>query len=92
MTTDKQYYDALDACCERYRIMQRDANVPSDDPLWIFTYEFGYGCRDKLPIPKLCRWLGYIQGVLIERGYTTVETERNWTRPLFRPLDFTESN
>ena len=60
---------------------------------------------------KLNRWVGYIQGLLIERGITTVEIERkiiawlpenpliaiyrsvlcNFTRPLFRPLDFSEA-
>jgi hypothetical protein len=68
--------------------MQLESETPIDDPLWLFTMEFMFGCRDKLPIPKLCRWLGYIQGVLIERGFTTVDAERDWTRPLFRPFDF----
>lgn len=79
------YHHALHKCAERYRDMQM-AEPP--DELWRFTCEFMFGCRDGLPIPKLCRWLGYIQGVLIERGFTTVEAERDWTRPLFRPLDF----
>lgn len=38
---------------------------------------------DSLPIDKLSRWLGYIQGVLIERGLTTVQEERDFSRPLF---------
>lgn len=38
---------------------------------------------DSLPIDKLSRWLGYIQGVLIERGLTTVQRERDFSRPLF---------
>lgn len=88
-----EYHAALHACAERYRDMMLErfaGNTPIGDPLWTFTMEFMFGCRDGLPVPKLCRWLGYIQGVLIERGFTTVEDERNWTRPLFRPLDFGE--
>jgi len=86
------YHDALHKCAERYRDMQMDAAVSVEDPLWKFTMEFMFGCRDGLPVPKLCRWLGYIQGLLIERGYTTVEAERDWTRSLFRPLDFPEGS
>lgn len=84
------YHLALHKCATRYRDMlahnYRDSG--NGDALWIFVHEFMHGCLDGLPIPKLCRWLGYIQGVLIERGITTVEAERDWTRPLFRPLDF----
>jgi len=90
MVDDEQYRFALHKCAERYRDMMLAAPVsfPPSDPLWLFNMEFMFGCRDGLPVPKLCRWLGYIQGVLIARGYTSVEKERDWTRPLFRPLDF----
>jgi hypothetical protein len=56
--------------------------------IWDFTLDLMFGCRDGLPVAKMSRWLGYIQGVMIERGFTTVRAERDWTRPLFRPLDF----
>lgn len=72
------YYAALDKCVDRY--------CAGGD----FEF-FREGVRDRLPIPKLCRWLGYVQGVLIERGWSTVQAERDWTRPLFRPLDFPEN-
>lgn len=32
---------------------------------------------------KAGRWLGFIQGILIERGITTVQVERDFTRPYF---------
>ncbi len=38
----------------------------------------------KYPLDKLSRWLGFIQGTLIERGYTSIDEERNVTRPLFQ--------
>lgn len=82
------YYSALHKCAERYRDMQLEAGVPAYDATWKFTMEFMFGCRDRLPLMKLNRWLGYIQAVLIQKGFTTVEAERDWTRPLFRPLDF----
>jgi hypothetical protein len=53
-----------------------------------FLQEFHDGVINEAPLCKLNRWLGYIQAVLIERGVTTVKAERDWTRPLFRPLDF----
>jgi hypothetical protein len=81
----EKYYEALHKCAERYRDMLSEG---IDNDLWDFVHELMFDCRDKLPLMKLNRWLGYIQGCLIERDYTTVEIERNWTRPLFKPLDF----
>lgn len=36
-----------------------------------------------MPTDKYSRWLGFIQGCLIMHGFTTVEEERNRTRPWF---------
>lgn len=33
---------------------------------------------------KLCRWLGFIQGVMCASGLITVEGERDFTRPIFK--------
>jgi hypothetical protein len=88
---DRAYYHALHKCAERYRDMMLEAGTPKDDDVWLFNMEFMFAVRDKKPLMKLNRWLGYIQGVLIERGFTTVQEERDWTRPLFRPLDFPEA-
>lgn len=35
---------------------------------------------------KAMRWLGFIQGCLIAQGYTTVQKERDFTRPYFRKV------
>jgi hypothetical protein len=87
-----EYYEALHKCAERYRDMLLDAaywnGAVKNGKLWTFLHEFMFAVRDRAPLMKLNRWLGYIQGCLIERGYTTVQAERDWTRPLFRPLDF----
>lgn len=32
---------------------------------------------------KAGRWLGFVQGLMIERGLTTVHVERDFTRPYF---------
>lgn len=80
LTSD--YYDALDKCYLRYLDMAKGTDLEE------FVLLFGQGICDELPLMKLNRWLGYIQGNLIAKSLTTVETERDWTRPLFRPLDF----
>ena len=32
---------------------------------------------------KLCRWLGFIQGVMCASGLISVDGERDFTRPIF---------
>lgn len=39
--------------------------------------------RKPMETGKAMRWLGFIQGILIERGFTTVTAERDFTRPYF---------
>lgn len=36
-----------------------------------------------MAVDKYSRWLGYVQGCMIMHGLTTVEEERNRTRPWF---------
>jgi hypothetical protein len=36
---------------------------------------------------KLCRWLGFIQGVMITSGLITVDGERDFTRPIFKEYE-----
>lgn len=94
------YYTALHTCGLRYQEMLKDyitankywgwpcvSHTAAED-LWTFIQEFIHGCESVLPLNKLNRWLGYIQGTLIALEVTTVQTERDWTRPLFRPLDY----
>lgn len=35
-------------------------------------------------LTKKHRWLGYIQRAVIEQGFTTVQAERDFTRPIFK--------
>ena len=101
---EEEYYYALLKCGWRYRSMIEVYIDDNDYWSWqsaktdraeavklkSFISEFIKGCTDKLPLMKLNRWLGYIQGSLIQWEITTVQDERDWTRPLFRPLDFKE--
>lgn len=36
-----------------------------------------------MPIDKMNRWIGFIQGVLTVKGYLDADAERDRTRPLF---------
>lgn len=38
---------------------------------------------------KYSRWIGYIQGVLVSKGHTTVREERDVTRPWFTNANYT---
>lgn len=89
---DDRYYAALAHCAVRYRRLLNQVQAASNPPaalaLAAFIREFNDAIFDRAPLYKLNRWLGYIQGTLIHLGVTTVEAERDYTRPLFRPLDF----
>lgn len=78
-----RYHRAILKTIPKYKELAK-----GDEKLSTFIEELEEGCKTRLPINKMNRWLGYIQGVLIERGLTTVNEERDFTRPLFRPLDF----
>lgn len=98
---EEKYRDALRKCGMRYSDMLMQyideinywGNAHTTDAqttnLGMFIIEF-LKSVDSLPLMKLNRWLGYIQGSLIQWKITTVEAERDWTRPLFKPLDFGE--
>ena len=86
------YYDAIMKCTCRYRDMISERTYwdgwVAYESIYKFNQELADQCAAKeLSIMKLNRWLGYIQGVLIERGLTTVEDERIWTSSIFEPLD-----
>ncbi len=89
---EQLYYEALTACAERYTGMANAlyALGTNDPDLYEFIAIFSQGVDDRLPLLKLNRWLGYIQRGLILLDATTVEGERDWTRPYFRPIDFPE--
>lgn len=99
---EEEYCQALLKCGDRYREMLKQYIDDNDYWGWSqqkttstesrnlnsFLTEFIVGCNNRMPLMKLNRWLGYIQGSLIQWEVTTVQAERDWTRPLFRHLDF----
>jgi len=68
--------DATKECFQRYLEFDLDEGNRQ-------LCQHGVQEYNNLPIDKLSRWLGYIQGVLIERKLTTVQIERDFSRPLF---------
>lgn len=38
---------------------------------------------EDMSLTKCCRWIGFIQGVLVSKGYTTVEEEKEATRGMY---------
>lgn len=38
---------------------------------------------DRIPIDKLNRWLGFVQAIAIKNKLTTINEERDYSRPLF---------
>lgn len=68
--------DATKECFERYLLFRLDEGTLELCKTAIQKIE-------TLPIDKLSRWLGYVQGVAIERGLSTVKNERDFSRPLF---------
>ena len=79
------YYDGILGFTSLYQEWIQDEPEMSD--LGNFMDEFS----KEVPLLKLDRWFGYVQGILIERGFTTVEEERDRTRSTFRPLDFADA-
>jgi hypothetical protein len=42
--------------------------------------------HQRYPFDKLCRWMGFVQGVLAAQGIIQVETEREFSRPLLHAI------
>jgi hypothetical protein len=75
----------------RYRDICSQAHGPDPfmDDRYLSMENIAWMCRegadsaDILPIDKLSRWLGFVQGCLAMRGHLSVEREREYSRPLF---------
>lgn len=89
-----KYYKALEKHGERLKLLYFKAvnkgyPVFEKDYLLNFIDKFLIETREKdMPLNKLNRWFSHIQTILIISGVTSVEEERNITRPDFRVLDY----
>lgn len=99
---ETEYYASLYNVANRYRHMIY--KVMDDNDYWgwqkqtrqemqellDFVLEILQGTVSKVPLAKINRWIGYVQGMLIAWKITDVQTERDWTRSYFRHLDYGE--
>lgn len=42
--------------------------------------------HQEYPFDKLCRWMGFVQGVLATQGFISVKEERDFSRPLLHAV------
>jgi len=47
--------------------------------------------EEDLPVDKMNRWLGFVQGCLAMRGIIDVDEERDYSRQLFNPTGTLET-
>jgi hypothetical protein len=81
----------------RYKTILEDRKVKAKDQsgdenpltlshaLWMCNYSLDYFKKNPntYPLDKFSRWLGFVQAILVLHKVTTVEDERNITRPWF---------
>ncbi len=93
---NNRYYDVIGGLADRYRRMviaqKSNSNFVFTDEM-VELVRFCDAIKEEaenkvMPLTKLNRWLGYTQGRVIAFGLTSVEDERDFTRPMLRPLDF----
>lgn len=84
------------ACLERYDLMcEQNGAKPIQDKINQTGINHAYWMTDILYVKilsddptfddgKVGRWLGFIQRELILAGYTTVQRERDFSRPYFK--------
>ena len=75
---------------QRYvHMMDRTHNITTDDNHPFSLHNLRWMCNtiiehgETWPIDKVGRWLGYIQAGMIMHELTSVNTERDFSRPLF---------
>lgn len=82
---------------KRYKQMLEDRKIKPEDhaskdnplvlphALWMCNNALDYYKHypNSYPLDKFSRWLGFVQAILVLHKVTTVEMERNITRPWF---------
>lgn len=66
---------------ENFRYAPDEVDQTSDRHLLWMLYQIKF--NDDQSLTKKHRWLGFIQGVMIMKGYITVSDERDQTRDIF---------
>lgn len=96
MLTTQAQRDVLDILFPRYlKLIEKHGSSLEDLPPKCDGDHLYMLCTDAMvnmdlyPFDKMCRWLGFIQGVLAVQGIIDVDVERDYTRPLFHGLSET---
>ena len=75
--------DAYDEIFRRYNgLAQNNADIPSDQQYKIQSMGIYCISHHEMPIDKISRWLGFIQGILYAHNLLDINEERDITRPL----------
>jgi hypothetical protein len=79
--------------CVQYSVCVRDDQFPENTgPAHMANLLGELEARvDELPLGKLNRWLGFVQGVMCARGWLSVTRERERTRPIFAAVEQEEN-
>ena len=85
-------YEVHKILAERYKDMTNSGIKSGNEGLTVDKMEFGnivWMCDSIIdlganwPIDKVARWIGFIQATIIASGLTSVDAERDFSRPLF---------
>ena len=81
--------------CSREKNLKpvKNEDNPISDEHLLFMVECITTGADKVPIGKTNRWIGFVQGVMVSKGYTTVFEERRfiWNQKHAQRLSKTRS-
>jgi len=88
--SENKLKEATGALFARYgSILAEQEPDPSDTDPRLSLENLAWMCREaqaglhELPLDKLSRWLGFVQGCLAMRGLIDVDEERDISRPMF---------
>ncbi len=74
--------DAHILMINRYRFLINASNLPDK----YFLLNFCDTAVTLTNTDKFSRWIGFLQGILFERGMIDIEEERNVSRQIYKPI------
>lgn len=82
----KRYKEMLEGAGTKPKDQSGEKNpLTLSHALWMCDYALDYFKKNPFtyPLDKFSRWLGFVQAILVLHKVTTVDQERNITRPWF---------
>lgn len=77
-----KYISILKDCSDHLVVKETPEEPLSNNHLAWMLYELME--NEAMSLTKKHRWLGYVQGVMVMKGYIDVSTERKATRHIFK--------